>query len=228
MPLSRMGRVFGLRDRRARRRSESAATRENDRSGIDRDNHLVWSISRGAAMPAGNRGWSNSSDVPLGLYEPLRAGGLINIPGGDLDSVLEAFAECHRPIYRFGRTELLARMRSRGGSGFLITPSGIAVSHPRFPLILPVREPCLMICLADEPILLGPGAESAATAFVTLISPRIGTHFAIVSLLTRLLASERFVGLLDGCQTHESIMDQVWLHDCGLAEEEIDIPAGFF
>ena len=96
-------------------------------------------------------------DAPPGLYEPFRAGELLEHYGGDLASVLELFADAHPNAYRRGgREDLLMRMRSLGAAGFVVARDGIAVSHPRHPLVLPVPDPVISVCLAYFPVYLGP------------------------------------------------------------------------
>lgn len=218
-------RRMGFPNARAARSSRRVVA---DINPVDR---LEWSLLRGAAVPERHSPWESrpaDGDVAPGLYEPFRAGGLFDHAGGDLGAVLAAFAERHVPVYRHGRIELLGRMRSHGAGGFLVVRDDVAVSHPRRPVILPVPEPTISVCIADEPVPLGPEGSPSVRVLIALVAPSVGTHLAMSARLSRLLAGDRFLrALVDGRQTHEEIMDLVWLHDCGLADEEIQVPMGF-
>jgi hypothetical protein len=222
-----VSKLMGSADRPAGRPTGISAVRGSAGADLDPIWRLEWSIARGVAMPDGTAPWEPRpalGEVPAGLYEPFRAGGLFDHEGGDLDSVLSAFADRHEPVYRFGRQELLGRLRAHAAGGFLVTRDGVAVSHPRRPIVLPVREPTAAVCLAGDPVPLGPDGSPAVRVLIALVTPRVSDHLALLARLSRLLANDRFVQSLDGRRTHEEVMDLVWLHDCGLADEEIRIP----
>jgi hypothetical protein len=190
---------------------------------------LEWALSGGEPMPPDHspwEEWSGPLHIPLSLYEAIRAGGLFLHPGGEFSAILEAFADGHTSTYRDGRVELLSRMRSLGNRGFLISPSGIAVSHPRRPIVLPVSETTITICMAETPIELGRHDGPAVRVLISVVSPRVDTFLATSARLSRLLSSDLFRQLLDRDHTCDEIMDYVWLHDCGLADEESRVPTG--
>ncbi|MDR3638391.1 MAG: hypothetical protein P4L84_31600 [Isosphaeraceae bacterium] len=195
-------------------------------SPLDR---LEWSLRGGVAAPLDlfrTRGADGDLDLPPSLYAALRAGGIIEHRGGKLAPLLESIAAGHSSDFRHGRAELLARLRSQGAGGFLLTRGRVAISHPRRPLILPVTEPSLTVCLADEAV-EGAGDEfGGATTFLVLVCPTVGVHLSMLTALSRLIAAGRFLPLVESRAADEEVMDHVWLHDCGLDNEEFSIPLG--
>lgn len=205
------------------------ASRPGDRPFCRLD-QLEWSLLKG--VPIAPRlfaatGGTDGADVPLSLYAALRAGGIIEEPASDLGSVFDAVAEGHTSAYRHGRVELLARLRSLGPGGFLITRDGVAVSHPRRPLILPVAEPVLTLrrfeSVSDE----SDGGMAGVRLVLVLACPTIRLQLAALAALSRLLAAGRFLTLVGDGATTDELMDHVWLHDCGLDRDEWSIPRQF-
>jgi hypothetical protein len=191
---------------------------------------LEWSPHRQSALPEGPWPWEprlGPDEVPPGLYEPLRAGGLLEHPGGDLGAVIESFADAYSGVYRRGREELLMKMGPHGARGFLVVDDGIAVSHPRHPVVLPLPEPAISVCLADVPVPLSADGSLSARVFLAVFCPTVAMHLALLARLSRLIARGRFLEALGGRNPHGEIMDLAWLHDCGLADEDINIPTQF-
>lgn len=189
---------------------------------IDAMLSLEWSLSNGKALAKGLAPWeirSGPNDVPPGLYEPFRAGKLLHHYGGDLVSVLELISEAHSNAYRSGCAEFLSRTRRLGADGFVVSPNGIAVSHPRHLIVLPVPEPVIAVCLAHVPVDIGPAGSVPVRVFISVVSPTVGIQLAVLARLTQLIARDRFLLVLDTPDVHGELMDLVWLHDCGLADE---------
>ena len=184
---SRVARLLGLSDRRSSRRS----VRGRGRIHLDAIDRLEWSLSRRVALPEGSCPWEprpGPDEVPPGLYEPFRAGGLLEHPGGDLRSVIESFADAHSGVYRRGREELLMKMGPHRSSGFLFVGDGIAVSHPRHPVVLPMPEPAISVCLTDVPVPLSPDGALSARVFLAIFCPTVSMHLAVLAQLSRLVA----------------------------------------
>ena len=115
-------------------------------------------------------------------------------------------------------------MRPHGANAFVVNGDGIAVSNPRHLLVMPVPEPIISICLACVPVLLGPDGSVPVHVFLSVISPTVDTQLAVLARLSRLIARGKFLQALDGANPYEDVKDFVWLHDCGLADEQIDVP----
>ncbi len=228
--ITRVARLLGLGDRRSRRRAGSPGPRGAGAAHFNPVERLEWSLTRRVALPEGPWPWEprlGPDEVPPGLYEPFRAGGLLDHPGGDLRSVIESLADAYSGVYRRGREELLMKMGPHGAAGFLFVGDGIAVSDPRHPVVLPMPEPAISVCLTDVPVPLSPDGSVSARVFLALFCPTVSMHLAVLARLSRLIARDRFLEALDGRDPHGEIMDLAWLHDCGLADEDIHIPSQF-
>jgi hypothetical protein len=198
---------------------------------IDALHYLEWSLSNGKALAEGLSPWETrpaKDDVPPGLYEPFRAGKLLRHYGGDLESVLELFSDAHTNAYRGGsRDELLMLTGRLGADGFVVSPEGIAVTHPRHLIVLPVPEPIISVCIAHVPVVLGPAGSVPVRVLLSVVSPTVGIQLAVLARLSRLICRDRFLQAFDGPDVHMELMDLVWLHDCGLADERIEVPEGW-
>jgi hypothetical protein len=198
---------------------------------IDASLYLEWSLSNGKALGEGLSPWEirpAKGEVSPGLYEPFRAGKLLQHYGGDLLSVLEMFSDAHTNAYRRGsRDELLMLTRRLGADGFIVSPDGIAVTHPRHLIVLPVPEPIISVCIAHVPVVLAPAGSVPVRVFLSVVSPTVGIQLAVLARLSRLIARDRFLQVFDGPDVQVELMDLVWLHDCGLADEQIEVPEGW-
>jgi hypothetical protein len=196
---------------------------------IDAMMWLECSLSHGIALAKENSPWEflpNPDTVPPGLYEPFRAGTLLRDYSGELASVFDLFADAAPSAYRRGNREyLLMLMRQLGADAFVVNGDGIAVSNPRHLLVLPVPEPIISICLACVPVLLGADGSVPVHVFLSVVSPTVETQLAVLARLSRLIARDGFLQAIEGPNPHDDVMDFVWLHDCGLAGEQIDVPA---
>jgi hypothetical protein len=228
--ISKVARLLGLSDRRPSRRAGSPGARD---AGVVLHNpieRLEWSLIRRVGLPEGPWPWEpevGPDEAPAGLYEAFRAGGLLDHPGGSIRSVIDSLADAYSGVYRRGREELLMKMGPHGAGGFLVVGDGIAVSHPRRPVVLPMPEPAISVCLTDSPVPLSPDGSASARVFLALFSPSVSMHLAVLARLSRLIARGRFLEALGGRNPHGEIMDLAWLHDCGLADEDIRIPTQF-
>ena len=93
---------------------------------------------------------------------------------------------------------LLQLFLAREAMGSTAMGNGVAIPHPRHPVVLPVSKPLLSLCFLAEPIDFGaPNGEPVHTLFV-LLSPTIQTHLQMLARVACLLRDERFRQVLCG------------------------------
>jgi PTS system nitrogen regulatory IIA component len=86
---------------------------------------------------------------------------------------------------------------------------GIAIPHPRYPVILPVGGPTLTLCLLDRPIDFGAADRQDVDRLFVLISPTIRAHLRMLARIACVLQDEPFRALLKRGGQAEEILREV-------------------
>ena len=87
---------------------------------------------------------------------------------------------------------LLQLFLAREAMGSTAMGNGVAIPHPRHPVVLPVSKPLLSLCFLAESIDFGaPNGEPVHTLFV-LLSPTVQTHLQMLARVACLLRDEPF------------------------------------
>lgn len=136
------------------------------------------------------------------LTAALSAGGIFyDVPGTDAPSLLtNVVARLPLPegYDREGLTELFVAREAVASTGI---GGGIAIPHPRYPVIVPGLPPSVTLCFTQQPVPFGALDGQPVTAlFVTLTpNPRIHLH-----LLARLALASRDLGILQCLRLQQS------------------------
>jgi len=104
---------------------------------------------------------------------------------------------------------ILDAVRQREEMASTALPSGIAIPHPRHPIILPLGRTFLHLCLLERPIDFGaPDKQKVHTLFI-LICPTIRIHLQMLARIARLLRDDTFQAILNQRSPAQIILDQV-------------------
>src|SRR5205823_1172974 len=88
-----------------------------------------------------------------GLEPALRAGGIhYHVQGADKEAVLRAIVECMPLPPSMDRDFLLQVLLNREALGSTGIGDGLAIPHPRYPVVLAVPRPFITLCFLDKPI----------------------------------------------------------------------------
>ena len=138
----------------------------------------------------------NGSAAGLRLDDALRAGGIhSDVPGSDKAAFLQAIVERLPAIPGMPAEDLLALLRSREASGTTHLGEGIALPHPRFPLIHTTMAPMLALCRPQTPVAWTADGKLVHTAFV-LICPTVRLHLRLLARLMFALNAPSFQSAL--------------------------------
>ena len=132
-----------------------------------------------------------------GLVEALEIGGIItNVPGSDKREVLQRVVDRMRLPESFDRSFLLQLLLARESAGSTGMGGGIAIPHPRHPVILPVRRPTLTLCFLDQAIQFGALDRQAVDTLFVLVSPTIRAHLRMLARIACVLRDESIRAVL--------------------------------
>ena len=154
---------------------------------------LEWATSHKLPAPAELLGEPAISKEAGLLVAALQAGGVLyDMPGDDRRAALAAVVERMPLPERFDRGKLLELFLSRESLGSTGVGDGIAIPHPRYPVVLPVRSATATLCFLQRPIdFQAPDSRPVDTLFV-LVSPTVRCHHKLLSELAVALRDDGF------------------------------------
>jgi PTS system nitrogen regulatory IIA component len=169
----------------------------DDRYRFNRIELLEWAAQR--KMPVSPEileepGLAQRARPSLG--QAVRAGGIHRgLPGGSKEALLRAMVEKLPAPPGFDREFLYQMVLAREHIGSTSLGNGIAIPHPREPIVLRVDQPAVAIFFPDSPVDFGDGVP--VHTLCLLVSPSTRAHLhALASLATALREPEVAAKLL--------------------------------
>jgi nitrogen PTS system EIIA component len=151
---------------------------------------------------------------PTSLHAALVRGGLHDgIAGARREEVLAAVAQLATIPASVDRALLLQLLLGRERLASTAVGDGIAIPHPRDPLVLGVELPVVLLCFLAQPVDFGAIDGQPVRVLFTLLSPTVRAHLQTLSALAfalhdgelrRLLASADHAAILPRLQTIET------------------------
>jgi PTS system nitrogen regulatory IIA component len=127
------------------------------------------------------------------LDDALRAGQVIEgLPGADKPGVLRALVEALNLPPGLDRDDLLQLFLGRESLGSTGIGGGIALPHPRYPIVNPGRPPSVSICYLAQAIDFGALDRRPVHTLFTLLSPTPRAHLHVLSRLLYALRDPAF------------------------------------
>jgi nitrogen PTS system EIIA component len=126
-----------------------------------------------------------SDDADLGIGDALQEGGVFHdVAGTDKSGALAAAVRTVHVPDGFDRDFLLGVLLAREGLGSTAIGDGIAIPHPRHPIVLPVSRPLVSLCFLATPVEFGAPDGKPTHALFLVISPTVRLHLHLLSRLT--------------------------------------------
>lgn len=125
------------------------------------------------------------------LDRAIECGGVHwNVPGSTPSEVLVAIVDRLPVSPDIPREDLLALLRSREAKGSTYLRSGIAIPHPRYPLVHTTVPPTLAVCYLAAPVVWGPG--KTVHTVLMLVAPTPRSHLRLLAKLMFALSNPTF------------------------------------
>jgi PTS system nitrogen regulatory IIA component len=169
------------------RKGELPAQLVDDRYRFNRIELLEWAAQR--KMPVSAEILEEPGLVQRALpplSQAVRAGGIHRgLPGGDKETLLRAMVDRLPATRGFDREFLFQMVLAREHLGSTSLGNGIAIPHPREPIVLRVDQPVVAIYFPEPPVAFGAGP--AVHTLCLLVSPSTRAHLhGLASLATAL------------------------------------------
>ncbi|MCY2953852.1 MAG: PTS sugar transporter subunit IIA [Planctomycetota bacterium] len=181
--------------------------RINDKYRLNRVELLEWATARNIKLsPEVFDG--EQAPVQKGLLaDALRAGGVLyDVRGEDKVSALRAVCDVLPLPEGVNRDDLYAVLLARETLGSTWIGNGIAIPHPRSPLILNVKRPSVTLAFLRQPVDFGALDGKRVGVLFTIISTTIRLHLCLLSHLMYTLQDVGFARLLHRRGSAEEIL----------------------
>jgi len=141
------------------------------------------------------------------LADALEAGGVFyRITGSDKETVLARLVEYLRLPEGTDRQLLFHMLLAREKLASTAIGDGIAIPHPRHPIVLHVDRPLVTLCFLERPVDFGALDGKPVHALFTLVSPTVRGHLHLLSRLAFALKDESFKQLIQEQAGREQIL----------------------
>lgn len=194
------------------------AYRINDQYRFNRVDLLEWATAKNIKLSPGI-----FSGEPFALAngstlaEKLRAGGVLyEVEGQDKAQALKAICDRLALPEGVNREDLLGVLLAREALGSTGIGKGIAIPHPRSPLILNVKKPTVTLAFLKRPVDFGALDGKPVDTLFTIISTTIRGHLNTLSHLMYALQDDGFVSLLHKRAAAEQILGAMERIEAGL------------
>lgn len=140
---------------------------------------------------------SNDSEVAPSLAAALERGGIHrDVAGTRREEVLEAVTRLPGVPDSIDRKLLYQLLLARETLASTCIGGGIALPHPRDPVVLRLREPRVLLCLPKERVDFGAPDKEPVRALFLLLSPSVHAHLQMLAKLAYALHDDVLQQLL--------------------------------
>ena len=142
--------------------------------------------------------------------DALSIGGIFHEVGGtDKPSVLRAIVNLLRLPDGVDRELLYRMLMAREALASTAVGEGIAIPHPRNPIVLRVTQPLVTLCLLAQPVDFGALDGQPVYALFTLVSSAPRIHLHLLARLSYVLRQNSFKTLISGRGPAADILAEV-------------------
>ncbi len=199
------------------KREGLSAQRVNDTFSINASELLAWtSMTDRFISPSTLRALNGDSVKESGLYEALKIGGVIyDVHAEGKRDLFKAVVETLPIPDGFQRETLVDLFMAREALGSTVVQSGIAIPHPRRPIVLAGTDSIARLCYLEMPFAFG-DAEAPVEMLFLLICPTVRDHQQLLSRVANALRDNEFLNLVRTKPPKEAIFDAIRAVEAGL------------
>lgn len=161
---------------------------------FNREAVLEWAAMRGLPIsPIVFEYRDQEADAACGLEQALRAGGVVaDVPGADRRAVLSAMVERLALPASYDRADLIELLLARESVGSTAIGDGLAIPHPRLPMVVRGAEVRLQIGFLRQPLEFGARDGRPVDTLFVVIAPSVSAHLLMLAKLVAALGDTRF------------------------------------
>ncbi len=205
-------RLFNVSERTVYRWIQSAnlpAYKVNEQYRFNRVEMLEWATAQKIPVSPEIFSEPDTGELPA-LSRAIEAGGVYYRVGGkDKESVLRSIVAQIRLPEEVDIDFLLQVLMARESLGSTAIGNGIAIPHPRSPIVLHVSRPIISLSFLETPIDFDAPDGVPVNIIFTLVSPTIRAHLHLLSRLSYALKDESWRKILAQPGIREEILDRL-------------------
>lgn len=210
-------------------RGELPAQRVNGQFRFNRVELLEWAAERRLPVSPEILEEPGARSPRTSLSAAVRAGGVhAGVPGGDRERALRAVVERLPLPPDADRALLLDTLLAREKLGSTALGGGVAIPHPRDPIVLRVPAPVLAVCYLEPPADFGAPDGRPVDVLFVMITPSVRDHLHLLAALAAALRDPALRQRLASRVGLESLLAQLELLEreqaaqraAGLARED--------
>ena len=192
------------------------AHRLHDQTRFNRVEIQEWAAARGLRITPATPGPGGEHGAFSSLRDAVERGGVyFNVPGTTPEEALAAITRLPGipdGVNRSLLCELLVGREALTSTGI---GGGIAIPHPRDPLVMQVQEPIVLVSFLERPVDFRAIDGVPVRILITLLSPAVRIHLELLSRLSYALHDRALLKLLKKPGTPKDLLDRL---------EEIESP----
>jgi len=197
------------------------ASRVNDQHRVNRSELLEWAISDNKPLLVDLVSNGTGKAAPSSFVEALREGGIVHGLGGtDKASVLHAVIESMKLPINLDREFLFEVLLAREALGSTALGDGIAIPHPRNPIVLHVEKPTVCLGFLANPIEFGAIDGQPVHTLFTFVSPTVRAHLHLLAQLVCCLRDPGFKAAINRRATEDEVFHEAHRVETELKRDE--------
>lgn len=204
------------------KRGELPGVLVNDQYRINRVDLLEWGAARKMPVSAEILEEPGATAQAQRISDAVRAGGVhYGLAGTDAASILRSVAAV-LPLPRDADRELVYQMLlAREKLGSTALDNGVAIPHPRSPIVAHVERPAVSICFPERPLAFSGAAKPVHTLCV-LMSPSVKAHLRLLASLAAVLRDPALPPRLEARARPEEILAEIERIERALARQRAE------
>ncbi|NUM55675.1 MAG: PTS sugar transporter subunit IIA [Candidatus Hydrogenedentes bacterium] len=168
-----------------------------DKTRLNRVELLEWAAEQKRAVAPQMFASNGKKPHEFVLCDAVRLGGVVaSLECTDKLSALSAVCRAMPLPEEVDRTELAGVLAAREALCSTAIGNGIAIPHPRSPIVLGVSEPQVTVAFPKKPIEFGALDGKPVHTMFVIVSTTVRNHLLVLSHLMFALKSKPFLGLL--------------------------------
>jgi len=186
-------------------REDLPVERRGDQYQFNRVELEEWSKRHGAGDAS-----SRDLDSRPSLRRALRHGGIhYGVRAEDRDGALRALAALPGDRVALSETALFELLLAREKLAPTTVGAGLALPHPRDPLVSGVELECVHMCFFEKPVDFGALDGQPVHTALLLLSPGVETHLQLLALVTFILHDRELCAALRERARSEVILERL-------------------
>jgi PTS system nitrogen regulatory IIA component len=183
--------------------------RVHDQYRLNRVELQEWAATHGHRVSPDLFASSGSEELPS-LAAALERGGIHHgLAGSRREEILGAVTKLPGIPDGVDRELLYQLLLAREALAPTGVGRGIALPHPRDPVVLHLREPRVLLCFPETPVAFGALDGEPVRALFLLLSPSVHAHLQMLARLAYALHDDALLALLDRREAPDVLMDRV-------------------